>query len=650
MKFEILGADGEVTKVVETSANPVRIGKNSTCDVCLDNDSVSRVHAEIAKSGSGYRLSDRMSAGGTFVNKQRVSKPVMIESGAVLTFGQVSVRVTLDEGAAAAPAAKPAAAAAAKPTAVAAAKPAAEKPTAAEKPAAAAPAAKAGGFGGGFSGGTFASASADEPQTVIIKKKKRLARFERRFLSARGSSANGILEVAVLWRDNVLSIRQFNANSGFAITVGTDAGCTYKVETGVNGGRALTLVRCIAGGKWELIFNNAYEGFVLEADKQTAFKVASNAEFRLPSAGISVQSGSLACDITPDTRAKFIFGEVSILVHYVDKVAYAAPLLGGFNLSNAGGLVASLLIHFALFSVILFATDRVDALMIDRIMTASRFATVVESEIEEEEAKDEEEEEKPEEDEPDPEEVEPKDEVAQNDPTPFAANTASTGPSNSPGRSMSKSEAQSAAGNVGLLSQRNAMNSLLATANSMQSLDNLDWSSFDASAQAGSSSFGLGASGGMGGGASMGGFGNGLGGPGSMGGGNGAIAAAAKDFKGDIGGRDAVKPQVKMKDPTVNGSIDKRIIQKVVRQHSGELRSCYERELAKTKDLAGRVQMMWIISPQGVVTKALVKESTIKNKTVEDCIKNSILHWRFPVPKGGGLVSIEYPFVFEMSK
>ena len=99
MKFEILGPNNNVVNVVETEANPIRIGKNASCELCLDDASVSRVHAVIELTPQGYRLSDRISVGGTFLNDQRVesSKPAMISSGAVLRFGNVSVRVVFDE-------------------------------------------------------------------------------------------------------------------------------------------------------------------------------------------------------------------------------------------------------------------------------------------------------------------------------------------------------------------------------------------------------------------------------------------------------------------------------------------------------------------------------------------------------------------------
>ena len=36
MKFEILGPNNNVVNVVETEANPIRIGKNTSCELCLD--------------------------------------------------------------------------------------------------------------------------------------------------------------------------------------------------------------------------------------------------------------------------------------------------------------------------------------------------------------------------------------------------------------------------------------------------------------------------------------------------------------------------------------------------------------------------------------------------------------------------------------
>ena len=657
MKFEILGPNNNVVNVVETEANPIRIGKNASCELCLDDASVSRVHAVIELTPQGYRLSDRISVGGTFLNDQRVesSKPAMISSGAVLRFGNVSVRVVFDEvaeeesGGATlavnAPDLETMASQEVAPSVEAAPRPSLSMAPAVAAGGVAAGVAAAAPKPGGFAGGGFTagSSNANAPVT-IIRKKKRGVSFERRFMSNRGKTSSCVLEVAYVWRDNVISIDQYDAKSGNTVSVGIDKKCSYKLNTGMNS-QNLVLAECI-GSKWQLCFNTSFKGCIVQGDSKRPFSECSTSEFSVPTTSSMVPPGSLSCEVTGDVRAKYEFGEAVIMIRYVDKAVVAVPFLAGFEWSKYGNWVASFLIHAALFSVILFATDRVDALMVDRIMTASKFATVVETQVEEEE----EEADKPDEEEPEEQEIEDETDVARDAAdTPFAANTTNDSAASGTGSGMSKGEANAAAQATGLLAQSNAMNSMLAAGMDMNSFDNLDWSSFDSSAQAASAGYGLGTTGTGGGGASLGGFGGGGFGPGGAGGGGGAIQAAARSYNADMGKKGEAKPQVKMKNPEVSGSLDKRIIQKVVRQHHGELRACYEREVAKVKGLNGVITVVWLISPQGAVTKVILKSSTMKNKNVEKCVTDSIKFWRFPQPRGGGAVQVEYPFDFQVN-
>ena len=679
MKFEILDQNGGVARVEELDvSSSIKIGKTASCELCLDDPSVSRTHAVIEKTDAGYRLSDRMTPGGTYVNQQKVdpNSPVILANGSVLKFGQISVRVLFDSAAPAASieedddtastvameapnmsdlenAANAAGIMGASSvldsgSANSASAPASsvlDTPAQPSTPAASPVSSTASSSFGkaaastGFGAGSAFNKGGVGP-TIIRKKKKRPVSFERRFLSARGSG-NCSLEIAMLWRGNVISVKQYTP-SDKTITAGVSPDCNYLVDTLNNGEKVAIAYH--TGNNWQIIFNNAYEGFILKGDRKIEFKTGDSVEFTTPAIQTYLRPGSLACDVDGNVRAKFVFGEVSILIRFVEAVPFAAPLLGGFKASNYGPLFASLLIHFALFSVILFSTDRVDALMVDRIMSTSRFAVVVEQPVEEPP-----EEEEIDEEEPPEEEPEESDNVGEVQDTPFAANTASdnSGPSN--GKVMSKAEASAAAQATGLLAQSNAMNSMLAAGLNTADMDNLDWSSFDSSAAAASSNYGLGTTGAGGGGAGLGGFGGGGFGPGGGGGRGGAIAVAGRNKDLGLGKKGEARPEVKMKNPEVSGSIDKRIIQKIVRQHFGELRACYEREVAKIKGLSGKVTVVWIIAGNGSVTKALVKETTMKNKNVETCITNSIMHWRFPAPKGGGMAQVEYPFDFILS-
>ena len=108
-------------------------------------------------------------------------------------------------------------------------------------------------------------------------------------------------------------------------------------------------------------------------------------------------------------------------------------------------------------------------------------------------------------------------------------------------------------------------------------------------------------------------------------------------------------PRVKMvAPPNVDGAYDRRIVQKVIRQHTSELRACYERETEKNKDLSGIITFVWLIDGKGSVSNILVKESTVKDKGLESCAIEAIKNWRFPSPKGDGLVKVELAFNFSI--
>ncbi|MBN1962113.1 MAG: FHA domain-containing protein [Deltaproteobacteria bacterium] len=99
--------------------------------------------------------------------------------------------------------------------------------------------------------------------------------------------------------------------------------------------------------------------------------------------------------------------------------------------------------------------------------------------------------------------------------------------------------------------------------------------------------------------------------------------------------------------PRIEGALDPAVIKKVIDQNRNQIRYCYEKELNVHQNLEGRVAMTWIISATGSVAKVMVRDSTLKNANVEDCIKKKILNWKFPAPAGGGIVTVNYPFIFK---
>ncbi len=98
--------------------------------------------------------------------------------------------------------------------------------------------------------------------------------------------------------------------------------------------------------------------------------------------------------------------------------------------------------------------------------------------------------------------------------------------------------------------------------------------------------------------------------------------------------------------PIVGDGLPKDVVRRIVRKHSPEVRYCYEQELIRDKSLAGRVVMQFTISGAGSVVAAVPSNSTLNNRSVERCISGKMRRWVFPSPKGGGVVTVKYPFRF----
>jgi len=65
----------------------VTIGRSPDCEIFLDDVTVSRKHAVIAKDGDAFRIEDEGSLNGTFVNKKRVEASEL-ENGDELQIGK----------------------------------------------------------------------------------------------------------------------------------------------------------------------------------------------------------------------------------------------------------------------------------------------------------------------------------------------------------------------------------------------------------------------------------------------------------------------------------------------------------------------------------------------------------------------------------
>ena len=155
---------------------------------------------------------------------------------------------------------------------------------------------------------------------------------------------------------------------------------------------------------------------------------------------------------------------------------------------------------------------------------------------------------------------------------------------------------------------------------------------------------GAGGLGSRGSGLGGGGTAEGLGGLGTQGRGSGGSGyGRGGGYYGQKGGG---APGVGAGDPIILGALDKSIIDRIVKKHLPQIRYCYQKELNKNPKLFGKMVVKFVIAKDGSVSSSSTKSSTLKSPIVENCIHSRFMRMRFPQPKGGGIVIVSYPFVF----
>lgn len=142
-----------------------------------------------------------------------------------------------------------------------------------------------------------------------------------------------------------------------------------------------------------------------------------------------------------------------------------------------------------------------------------------------------------------------------------------------------------------------------------------------------------------------------LGGLGKKGHGGGRVGTglgAAGSGTSLVGGKSRVVLRTGGPEETViMGSIDASAIEAALLAHRDQFKYCYEKEInAGQPKLAGRVSTSFVIGSSGRVTQAGVASSSLNNSNTERCILDVIRSIDFPIPKGGGIVQVTYPFKF----
>ena len=98
--------------------------------------------------------------------------------------------------------------------------------------------------------------------------------------------------------------------------------------------------------------------------------------------------------------------------------------------------------------------------------------------------------------------------------------------------------------------------------------------------------------------------------------------------------------------PAARGSLSKDVIGKIVRKHASEIKACYEPRLQQNPGLSGTVTVAFTIAGNGAVSESSIARDDMHDPTIEGCIRDRISTWRFPEPKGHGVVHVTYPWTF----
>lgn len=113
-----------------------------------------------------------------------------------------------------------------------------------------------------------------------------------------------------------------------------------------------------------------------------------------------------------------------------------------------------------------------------------------------------------------------------------------------------------------------------------------------------------------------------------------------------IGTKNTPAVQLVRKEIEIRGGLDPAVIQQIIEERLAEVRYCYENALLTDTNIGGKISTSWTIRADGSVSDLEAMSEDPKLQRIHGCIKERIVRWKFPEPKGGGVVHVKYPFVF----
>lgn len=96
----------------------------------------------------------------------------------------------------------------------------------------------------------------------------------------------------------------------------------------------------------------------------------------------------------------------------------------------------------------------------------------------------------------------------------------------------------------------------------------------------------------------------------------------------------------------VLSGLPKDVINAVVQKYRSQIRFCYDAALQRSPGLRGKVVVAFTIQPNGTVSYAGIKDSTIGDSGLEGCMTSKIRTWKFPQPEAPVVTEVSaYPFI-----
>ncbi|MFH1810994.1 MAG: AgmX/PglI C-terminal domain-containing protein [Pseudomonadota bacterium] len=628
-------------EVLEFSQESVIIGSGPSANVRLPSDDVSSIHAMIKNKGeAGVAVLDLGSEGGTEVNGVDVAGEHKLEDGDTLTVAGYKITVSIGGHVQADPTQPDRPQQAPKPKETKKAKaearpaPAAIEPTLAVRTKGAAtgkparddrpPPRKSGGDDVAHPGpGLFDPSPHIDPEIFAEDLKP----------EEQPSEGKKVLEVLMLWGGSMMDVAHLEQAGG--VTIGDGKKNTFRVSHEQLPSEHFSLVRAVDGGfAVELI-----EAFNIEVKREGKIYDLESLRAGGQLKKADTTYSALSYRVGLHDRVAIKIGAVTFVVQYV---APGRAMLGSLwqTLDYYFGkvLAASLILHLVFFFAMKITPWDPTALTEDLFKNPNRFAKLILKE-------------------PD---LKKKDDLSgkkggakhkdkegkfgkKDKPKKDAMSSKKGAPTVDANKREKDRKIALNAGALGILRNKGAgaVSNVFGPGGLGTGMNN---------ALGGLRGADLGDAGGAGGlgtrGTGPGGGGNALG-IGGLGSGTGRGTGGRGDI--DLGGRGKGSTRIIPGKHVVEGALSKEEIGRVIRRYLNQIKYCYEKELPKNPNLYGKVVVMFTIGGTGAVNDANVVQTSLNDNNVEQCVLRIIHRLRFPQPKGGGIVVVTYPFIFQQS-